>query len=90
MNWVKENGGILVVLGVVVLLLGGYAEWRISVAVDAKFIEQGTVSPAKVDAIDTKIEAVKADVGVVRDQHNSDRDRMDGKIERIVDILLED
>jgi len=83
MRFIKENGGVLVIVGIVATVLAAYGEWRIGAAVQAKFAEQGIVSLDRVVAIESDIEET-------REIHVSDRDRMDGKIERIVDILLED
>ncbi len=79
MSFIKDNGGILTVLGVAVILLAGYAEWRISEAVEKELAATVPASKAAVDANTESITDLEAtDV------------RMDNKIERIVDILLED
>ena len=79
MNFIKENGGVLAVLGVAVVLLGAYAEWRISVAVDTKFVEAGSVAPHRMDQAEEDIDKLE-----VEDQ------RFDDKIDRIIEILLEE
>ena len=84
-NFFSDNGGIITV-GVVFLgIVGGYIELRlpsdieIQAKVDAAFIAAGNVAPHEIDAIEEDIDDLEiADT------------RMDGKIERIVDILLED
>ena len=79
MNFIKGNGGVLVIVGVVAALLAGYNEWRISVAVTAQFEAASLVNPA----------SVEANTESINDLEKAD-ERMDSKIERIVDILLED
>ena len=83
MSFLQENGGMLAVLGVAVVVLGAFADWRIGVKVDEALAAQGFASSDKI----TQIEEELDDQKVV---HKEDRDRLDGKIERIVDILLED
>lgn len=83
MSFVKDNGGMLAVLGVAFVVLGAFADWRISVKVDEALAAKGFATSDKI----TEIEEDLADQKVV---HKEDRDRMDGKIERIVDILLEE
>ena len=50
-SWISENGGILTILGVVVVLLGGYAEWRIDKAVDNALAERNFPSDATIAEI---------------------------------------
>ncbi len=78
-KFLHDNGGMLTVLGVAVILLGAYGEWRISVAVQAEFDAADQVAPHEIEAIEEDIDDLE-----VADE------RMDNKIERIVDILLED
>ena len=82
MTFVRDNGGMLAVLGVMLVVLGAFADWRISVKVEEALGDKGFATSDKI----TEIEEDLADQKVV---HKEDRDRMDGKIERIVDILLE-
>jgi hypothetical protein len=83
MSFVKDNGGMLAVLGVAIVVVGAFADWRISVKVEDALAAKGFATSDKI----TEIEEDLAEQKVV---HKEDRDRMDGKIERIVDILLED
>jgi len=83
MSFVKDNGGAIAVAGVAVVILGAFADWRIGVKVDEMLAAQGFVTTDKV----TEFQNDLAEQKVV---HKEDRDRLDGKIERIVDILLED
>jgi len=82
MNWatIKEIAGALVAIVIVVFGVGAaLLEWRIGVAVTAQLAATGQVSQSSVDA---NTESIK-------DLEGADL-RMDNKIERIVDILLED
>lgn len=78
-QWISANGGILAVLAVVALILGAYNEWRIAVAVQAKFDEAGLISEDRVKGIE----------GDVVDLKRAD-DKFDDKLTRIIDILLEE
>jgi len=90
MSFVKENGGVLAVAGVAVLILGGFNEWRISVAVtDA--VQERFDALAEIDVVSPiTIESMKGDIKDQKEIHTADALRMDSKIERIVDILLEE
>ena len=79
MKFISDNGGILVVLGVALALMAGYAEWRISVAVNAKFVEAGSVEPHRMDQAEDDI-----------DDLEKEDEKLDVKIGKIIDILLEE
>ena len=83
MSWVKDNGGAIAVAAVALAIGAAYLEWRISVAVTGEIEAVGLISPATIDAM-------KDDIADQKETHNRDSERMDGKIERIVDILLEE
>lgn len=85
MNWIKDNGGVLAVMAVGAVVLGAYAEWRIDVAVSEKI---DTVALQQISP--DKITEIEGNIAETRQQHLADSTRMDGKIERIVDILLEE
>jgi hypothetical protein len=93
-DFLSKNGGILAVLAVVVAVGAGYLEWRIDSAVQAKFSAEAQVSPSEFAALSDKLTALenthRREVDSVASQHQTDADRMDSKIERIVDILLEE
>jgi hypothetical protein len=82
-SFVKDNGGMLAVLGVAVVLVGAFADWRIAVKVEDALAAKGF-------ATSDKITEIQQDLAEQKMVHKEDRDRMDGKIERIVDILLEE
>lgn len=79
MKWIKDN------LPVIILVVGlfiGYAELRLPSMVSAEMANQGLASNSKVADLEKDLEDQKV-------VHKDDRDRMDDKIERIIDILLE-
>ncbi len=90
MSFIKENGGPLVIGAVVLTLLAGYVELRAPQMIGTEMDSRGLVSTETVNNIENNISAVAKDVAEQKETHNRDADRMDGKIERIVDILLED
>jgi hypothetical protein len=79
MKFISENGGVLAVLGVVALMMAGYAEWRISVAVSDKFEAEAQVEPHRMDQAEEDIKELEAE-----------DDKLDVKIGKIIDILLEE
>ena len=67
---------------VIILAVGAaYMEWRIEQAVDARFASAGLVDADKVSELEEDIRDAK-------ETHVRDADRMDAKVEKIVDILL--
>lgn len=79
MNWVKENGGLIGLIGIASVAVGIFAELRIRQHLDSMNIP----SDDRISAFEEKLNEQKI-------VHKDDRDRMDSKIERIVDILLEE
>ena len=85
MSFIKDNGGPITL---VVLLLGaiaGYIELRlpsdadIQARVDAKFVDAGAVAPHRMDQAEEDIDDLEAE-----------DDKLDVKIGKIIDILLEE
>ena len=83
MKFISENGGLIAVATVGLVVLAAFGEWRISVAVDEALAAKGF-------ATSDKITEIQSDLAEQKMVHRDDRDRLDGKIERIVDILLEE
>lgn len=83
MSFVKDNGGMLAVLGVAIVMVGAFADWRIAVKVEDALAAKGF-------ATSDKISEIESDLAEQKQVHREDRDRIDSKVERIVDILLED
>lgn len=79
MNAIKENIIAILVVGGLFI---GYIELRAPQMVSAEMDKRGLVKVGEVADIKQELENQKV-------VHKEDRDRMDGKIERIVDILLE-
>ena len=79
MNWLKENGGLIGLISVAAVAVGIFAELRIRQHLESRDVPS-----------DVRIASIEKDIEETRETHNADRDRMDGKIERIVDILLEE
>jgi hypothetical protein len=85
MSWIKDNGGPLVVGAVALGVIGGYIELRlpsdaeVQAMVDAKFIAAGSVAPHRMDQ-------AEKDIGDLE----SEDDKLDVKIGKIIDILLEE
>ena len=83
MKFVNDNGGILSVLGVAIVVFGfvakEYTAWKIEKAVAAKFVAAGVVAPHRVASVESDIDELRAN-----------DEKLDNKIERIVGILLEE
>ncbi len=79
MNFIRDNGGILAVLTVLIVVLSAYQEWRINVAVNKAFTDAGSVAPHRMDQAEEDIDDLEAE-----------DDKLDDKITRIIDILLEE
>ncbi len=79
MKFIQDNGGLLAVGAVAMILLGAYAEWRIDRAVSDALASAGIVPEAKIEAMEGDIADNKEYIRKTED-----------KVERIVDILLEE
>ena len=82
-EFIRENGGPLVIAGIALAIGATYLEWRIDEITEVKLAAAGIVSTDRIDAIED-------DVKDAKEQHKVDADRMDRKIERVVDVLLEE
>lgn len=80
MTWLKDN---LPVIVLVVGLFVGYAELRLPNMVSSEMDKRGLVRTGDVDA-------VKDEVRELKDVHAADTAEWKRRIERIVDILLEE
>ena len=77
---IREYWAQITVLGAVIIVLSGaYMEWRIGENVTAAFKAASMVDPASVAANTESINDLEKEA-----------EKLDNKIERIVDILLED
>lgn len=82
-DFIKENGGPLAIAATALLIGAAYLEWRIDEITEVKLGEAGIVSVDRIDAIEDEVEDTQ-------EQHRRDSDRLADKVERIVDVLLED
>lgn len=87
MSWVKENGGPLVVGAACLGIVAGYIELRLPGVVGAEVKAQ---TDEKIEAIHSvspdKIQSMEGDIADNKDYIR----RTEDKLERIVDILLEE
>lgn len=82
-QFLSDNGGILTVIAAVVVVLGLYAEWRISANVEGVLAAENLASASSVS--DLK-DSLKEDI----DDLEGDIDNLDGKVDQVITILLED
>ena len=85
-KFISENGGILAVLAVCFVIGAAYLEWRISENATAAINAAGSVTPEQLAAALKDIAENAEDIGKLEGAD----DRFEAKIDRIVDILLED
>ena len=82
-KFLSDNGGILTVIAAVVVVLGLYAEWRISANVSDVLAAENLASASSVadlkEDLSDDIEDLEADIG-----------KLDGKVDQVITILLED
>jgi hypothetical protein len=81
MKFISDNGGPLVIAGIALAIGAAYLEWRIDEITEMKLDAAGIVSVDRIDAIEDEVEDTQ-------EQHKLDSDRMDRKIERVVDPLI--
>lgn len=82
MNWIKDN---LAVLGIVAAFCVGYVEYRVKENTEDALGTVAFVKPSELQALSREIDA-----NAERIANNKEAgDKLDSKIERIVDILLE-
>lgn len=85
MSFIKDNGGPIAVGAVALAIVGGYIELRLpsdaelDKRIEDRFTAAGNVAPHRMDRAEEKIGELE-----------SEDVKLDGKIERIVQILLED
>lgn len=85
-DFIKDNGGILVLLGISFAIGAAYLEWRVEANVASAVNSKGYITPAQIEVFKNNQNALKEDVKKLE----SADEKLDGKIERIVQILLED
>jgi len=84
---VKEALIAIAGVGAVVITIGGfYMEWRIDKNVTDTVNAQGAITPDQLARVTDAQMVIEEDVEDLKDED----DKLDGKIERIVQILLEE
>lgn len=79
MNWIKENGGLIGLIAVASVAVGVFAELRIRQHLD----NMNVPTDDRIGAIEGKVDAQK-------EVHDRDTEEWKRRVERIVDILLEE
>lgn len=82
MNFIKDNGGPLVIGAIVIGFFIGYAELRLPTMVDEEMNSRGLVSTGD-------FEQAKKDIKDQSDEHDEDTAEWKRRIEKVIDILLE-
>ena len=85
-KFIADNGGILAVLAVCFVIGAAYLEWRIQVNATEAINSAGSVTPEQLEAALKDIARNGEDI----DSLEKVDERFEGKIDRIVDILLEE
>ena len=86
-QWLKDN--VLVLLGICGIAGAAYIEWRIMSNVQDAVNNAGSITPDQLAIERERIKANAAAIAKLEVHHDQDATRIDGKVERIVDILLE-
>ena len=86
MTWIKEYWFLIVFMSVA---FGIYVEWRVQETTKTTVDGVEFVSPAALTALETALTARSELVDTKLDGLEKNADKLDSKIERIVDILLE-
>ena len=91
-DWIRDH--ITWFLGVFAIIGLGYFEARlhfvVAQAVEAEVNQVGGVTPDQLALVDRATETNARQIESLENRHKDDSGRLDSKIERIVDILLED
>ena len=85
-NFISENGGVLVLMAMGFTIGAAYLEWRIEENTEAAIHDAGSVTPEELAAAIKDIANNAEDIGKLE---TSDQ-LFQQKIDRIVEILLED
>lgn len=85
-NFIKENGGVITLLVIALAVGAAYLDWRINSLVTETVNTAGYITPEQIEVFKVNQMGLKEDIGELKET----ADKLDGKIERIVQILLED
>ena len=85
-DFIKDNGGVITLLIIALAIGAAYLDWRINSLVTETVNTAGYITPEQIEVFKVNQEGLKEDIGDLKNT----ADKLDGKIERIVQILLED
>lgn len=85
-DFIKENGGVITLLIIALAVGAAYLDWRINSLVTDTVNTAGYITPEQIEVFKVNQMGLKEDIGELKET----ADKLDGKIERIVQILLED
>jgi hypothetical protein len=85
-DFIKDNGGVITLLIIALAIGAAYLDWRINSLVTETVNTAGYITPEQIEVFKVNQISLKEDIGELK----ATADKLDGKIERIVQILLED
>ena len=85
-DFIKDNGGVITLLIIALAIGAAYLDWRINSLVTETVNTAGYITPEQIEVFKVNQMGLKEDIGELKET----ADKLDGKIERIVQILLED
>ena len=85
-DFIKDNGGVITLLIIALAIGAAYLDWRINSLVTETVNTAGYTTPEQIEVFKVNQMGLKEDIGELKET----ADKLDGKIERIVQILLED
>ena len=85
-DFIKDNGGVITLLIIALAVGAAYLDWRINSLVTDTVNTAGYITPEQIEVFKVNQMGLKEDIGELKET----ADKLDGKIERIVQILLED
>jgi len=85
-DFIKDNGGVITILIIALGVGAAYLDWRINSLVTETVNTAGYITPEQIEVFKVNQMSLKEDIGELK----ATAEKLDGKIERIVQILLED
>lgn len=85
-EFIKDNGGVITLLIIALAVGAAYLDWRINSLVTETVNTAGYITPEQIEVFKINQMGLKEDIGELKET----AEKLDGKIERIVQILLED
>lgn len=83
-DWIKENGGPIVLTGIVLAVLAAFADWRIGVKIDDALSSQDIGTDAKIVDMDKNIASNKA----LSERNREEIDDNERRVEQAFEILM--